>query len=501
MIAKKRIAVLVLPHQLFASHPCISDKDSLVILAEDALFFKDHKYPVNFHKQKIALHRATMKAYEKELSRKGHSTLYVEAEDLQNGAVSYMKLFRKQQFNELQVVDPIDCIVEKRIRKAAKHLGLELKIVDTPSFLMPSEEIGHYFAPLKHYAFTPFYTYQRKRLDLLLTPEGKPLGGHWTYDSENRRKAPKDFFFPKRIKAKRTEHVLEAFQYTEKYFGNNLGDLETFSFATTTKEAKEHLKDFIHHRLELFGLYQDAIVKDEMSLMHSLLSPYLNIGLLTPKDVIEAVVDYVDCHNVPLNSLEGFIRQVIGWREFVRGVYCTAHVQQRKKNFWQHHRKIPSSFYSATTGILPVDNTIARLHQYAYCHHIERLMVLGTFMLLCEFDPTEIYRWFMEMFIDAYDWVMVPNVYGMSQYADGGLMATKPYICSSNYIRKMSNYPSGEWCQIWDALFWRFLNRHKTFFSRQPRLLVLIKQLDKMDPSILKKHLEIANNFLTRLDR
>ena len=191
----------------------------------------------------------------------------------------------------------------------------------------------------------------------------------------------------------------------------------------------------------------------------------LNIGLLTPQQVLDRTFEFSRTHTVPLASLEGFIRQVIGWREFMYCIYHAVGETQRRGNFWDCQRDLPASFYSADTGIPPVDRVIRRVMDLAYCHHIERLMVLGNFMLLCEVRPEQVYQWFMELFIDAYDWVMVPNVYGMSQYADGGLITTKPYISSSNYIRKMSDFSRGPWCAIWDGLFWRFVSRHKEVFA------------------------------------
>jgi deoxyribodipyrimidine photolyase-related protein len=206
----------------------------------------------------------------------------------------------------------------------------------------------------------------------------------------------------------------------------------------------------------------------------------LNIGLITPKQIIEKTIQYSETNNIPLNSLEGFIRQIIGWREFIRGVYEYKGAQERNINFWNYKKKIPASFYDGTTGIEPIDTTIKKILDTGYCHHIERLMILGNFMLLCEFHPNEVYKWFMELFIDAYDWVMVPNVYGMSQFADGGLMASKPYISGSSYVLKMSNYKKGNWCTVWDALFWNFMNKHRSRMKSNPRLAMLISTYDKM---------------------
>jgi deoxyribodipyrimidine photolyase-related protein len=241
------------------------------------------------------------------------------------------------------------------------------------------------------------------------------------------------------------------------------------------------------------------MVRNASILHHSVLTPMLNIGLLDPETIIQKAVDVAGRQDIPLNSLEGFIRQILGWREFIRAVYQRENVTQRTKNYWGFKRKIPASFWTGTTGIVPVDTVIKRVLKSGYAHHIERLMVLGNFMLLCEFDPDEVYRWFMEMFVDSYDWVMVPNVYGMTQFADGGMMTTKPYISGSNYIIKMSDYEKGNWQKIWDGLFWRFMHLHRDFFLRNPRLGMLVKTFDKMTDEKKQLHLNHAERFLASL--
>ncbi len=230
-----------------------------------------------------------------------------------------------------------------------------------------------------------------------------------------------------------------------------------------------------------------------------MLSPLLNIGLITPALVIDRLLEFSGRHDVPLNSVEGFLRQIIGWREFIRLIYLKDGVKQRNSNIWNFDRKMPKSFYDGTTGIVPLDTVVRRVLKTSYCHHIERLMILGNFMFLCGIHPHEVYKWFMEMFIDSYDWVMVPNTYGMSQFSDGGLMATKPYISSSNYILKMSDYKKGEWCSIWDSLYWRFIFNHKKFFSSNPRLSMMSVMLEKMDRHKLHAHISSAEKFLEDL--
>ena len=265
------------------------------------------------------------------------------------------------------------------------------------------------------------------------------------------------------------------------------------------EESLEFFNQFLSERFSEFGVYEDAILKESSTLNHSILSPIMNAGILGPLEVVSKALSYSKNNDIPINSTEGFVRQIIGWREFIRGMYICKGNYSRTKNFWNFSRKIPKTFYDGTTGIEPIDNTIKTIIETGYCHHIERLMVLGNFMLLCEFDPDEVYRWFMEVFIDSYDWVMVPNVYGMTLFADGGTFATKPYIGGSNYIKKMSNYGNGQWCVIWDSLFWRFVLKHKDFFSKNPRINMLTFNLNKMSQDKRDSYVRTAEIFLKNL--
>jgi deoxyribodipyrimidine photolyase-related protein len=343
-----------------------------------------------------------------------------------------------------------------------------------------------------------FYISQRKRLNLLLE-EAKPVGGKWSFDPENRKKIPRDLEVPPLPRSRPSAWVEEAKTFVEKHFPGNPGSCDDFFYPVTHQDAEKWLDAFLNERLFLFGDYQDAMAKDEPFLFHSILSPMLNAGLLTPDHVVKKTLDAAKERSVPLNSLEGFIRQIVGWREFIRAVYRLRGEKERTMNFFEHHRSLPVAFYTGETGLDPVDSVIKRLTRDAYAHHIERLMVLGNIMLLSEIDPDDVYRWFMEMFIDAYDWVMVPNVYGMSQHADGGMITTKPYISSSHYIRKMSDFPDGDWCQVWDGLYWRFIHKHRAFFEKNPRMRVMTRQLDRMGNAGLAKHLKAARRFLERI--
>jgi deoxyribodipyrimidine photolyase-related protein len=289
----------------------------------------------------------------------------------------------------------------------------------------------------------------------------------------------------------------EACAYVAAHFPGNPGQLDLQPrYPTDRTGALAWLDAFLQERFADFGIYEDALVAQESILHHSVLTPMLNVGLLTPDEVIEAAIHHGAQHAIPLNSVEGFVRQVLGWREFIRAVYLLRGREERTRNFWGFTRPIPAAYWTGETGIPPVDIVIRKVLATGYCHHIERLMVLGNWMLLQEFDPDEVYRWFMALFMDAYDWVMVPNVYGMSQFADGGLMSTKPYISGSNYLVKMGDFAKGPWQQTWDGLFWRFMDRQRVFFGGNPRLGMLLQTLDKMDADKRRAHMRAAEEGL-----
>ena len=384
-------------------------------------------------------------------------------------------------------------------KNQAKKLNVSIEIFDNPQFLNTILELDSFFKNKEKKFFqTSFYITQRKKMKILLNEDDKPVGDKWSFDTDNRKKYPKGKIAPKINFPSKDSIYKEAEKYVNKYFDNNYGNInEQITYPCTHSSAKEWLEQFIKFRFKEFGDYEDAVMVDETFLNHSVLSPMLNIGLITPNEVISEVLKHKN--DIPINSLEGFIRQIIGWREFIRGVYQYKGVQQRNSNFFDFKRKMPKSFYDGSTGVFPFDNCIKKVLQNAYSNHIERLMILGNFMLLCEINPNDIYKWFMELYVDAYDWVMVPNIYGMSQFSDGGLMSSKPYISSSNYIKKMSNYKNGPWAVIWDALYWRFIDKQRQKLAKNIRMKFMINLFDKMDDEKKNLHISTANTFLKSL--
>jgi len=491
---------IIFPHQLFKNNKAlIAGRE--VYFIEEFLFFNQYA----FHQQKLILHRASMKAYADKLIKSGFTVSYISSDDSQADIRKLIAALVKKGIQKIHVTDPTDEWLTKRIRHACEKNNLELILYTNPNFINTPQEIDDYFSNKKNYFQTDFYVHQRKQRKMLLTDKGQPLGGKWTFDTDNREKYPKNTPEPHQPFPISNKYVEEAIPYIQEKYpdnpgkaGNPFGDHSHF-YPTTHSEAQQWLHSFLKERFALFGPYEDAMVKGASILHHSVLTSMLNIGLLDPNDIIQSALEAGIQQDIPLNSLEGFIRQVLGWREFIRAVYQRENVTQRTRNYWGFNRKIPSSFWTGTTGIVPVDDVIRKVLKSGYAHHIERLMILGNFMLLCEFDPDEVYRWFMELFIDSYDWVMVPNVYGMTQFADGGLMTTKPYISGSNYIMKMSNYDKGSWQQVWDGLFWRFMHVHRDFFLQNPRLGMLVKTFDKMKEEKKNEHLKIAETFLVSL--
>ena len=496
----RNTTLLIFPNQLFEQHPGLDADPDRVALIEDTLFFGDSQYPVKFHKQKLWLHRATMKRYAERLQQQGWVVDYVEFREDRNTLKSYLATAFQECDGRVVVVELVDDVLNQRLDRNCKSLGIERKTIATPLFLNTRQENAEYRSGKKRWFMGDFYKHQRRRLDVLMQGDN-PVGDQWSFDQENRKKIPKRILpgIPKLQPAHHDAIDLAAHDYVNQNFADHPGSIDQLIYPTSHQAARDWLSEFLHNRFALFGDYEDAIEQNEYWLWHSVLTPMLNIGLLTPAAVLSAALEYGERASVPLNSLEGFVRQLIGWREFMRATYDDLGVAMRTTNHWNHSRSIPASFYDGTTGVLPVDDAIRRVLETGYCHHIERLMILGGFMFLCEFDPDEIYLWFMEMFVDSYDWVMVPNVYAMSQHADGGLITTKPYFSGSAYIRKMSHYPKDDWCRVWDGLYWRWIWCHVEELAKNPRWAMMCAMAKKMDSEKRAGHLRQADDFLARL--
>lgn len=489
--------LILFPHQLYFDLDLVENQFDEIILVEELLYFSQYK----FHKQKLLFHRASMQNYKHDLQLKGQQATYIEASENHADVRQLIPWLKGKRVKRITLFETDDFLLKKRIVRQAAICEIELNWHENQLFINTIEELENYKAKTSKLFQTDFYVHQRKLRNILLDETGGPLGGKWSFDTENRKKYPAKKSPPNNPKFKKNQFHEEAQTYVQQHFAGNLGEINaTIFYPTNPTDARIWLQEFLDFRFAEFGEYEDAIVSHASFLHHSVLTPMLNVGLLKPIEVIQTAIDFAAKNNIPMNSLEGFVRQILGWREFVRYVYHYHSVKQRTTNFWGFERKIPEAFYSGNTGIRPVDDAIKKLQKTAYNHHIERLMVLSNFMLLCGFDPDEVYHWFMEMYIDAYDWVMVPNVYGMAQFSDGGMMVTKPYISGSNYIFKMSDYSKGEpWADIWDALFWRFLSVNRDFFKKNPRLSMLINTFDKWPEEKKISYIEKAEHYLESL--
>ena len=485
---------IIFPNQIFENSKLL-DESSKIFLIEEYLFFNQF----NFHKQKILFHRMTMKSYEKFLKKKKLDVVYIDSTENISDIREFIRNLDKK-IQSIKIYDPVDNWLSRRINDSCEEKNIKIENYNNPLFINNNEDLEIFFRSDKKKFFqTSFYKKQRVKLDIMMIGD-KPEGGKWTYDDQNREKYPKNKIPPEIDYPKKDDNYNEALNYLNNNYKNNYGLIDDENiYPYNFQLAKKWLDDFFITRFYEFGPYEDAVVKEKSILNHSVLSPLLNTGLINPKELIKRTINYHYENKIPINSTEGFIRQIIGWREFIRGVYVCKGTEERNKNFWNFSRKIPSSFYSASTGIDPIDDTINKINKSGYANHIERLMIIGNFMLLCEFDPNEVYRWFMELFIDSYDWVMVPNVYGMSQFGDGGLMSTKPYISGSSYILKMSNYKRGDWCMIWDSLFWNFIDKQREFFLTNPRMRMLVSSFDRMDIEKKEKLINTANIFISNL--
>ncbi len=489
-------AFLIYPHQLFEDITRLKSSD-IVFLIEEPLYFSEFK----FHKQKLVLHRASMQRYKHYLEQNQIQVIYLEFHQLAQ-TESIAKILQESQIQSVDIYNVVDDWLKTRLSKALSLASIQLNIHNSPMFLTSENEFREFFearSGARKYWMNDFYIWQRKRLNILIDKDNKPIGGKWSYDTENRKKLPKDIFIPKTFETKDNKYIREAREYVEQYFPDNFGKTDQFWCPIDFQGAKAHLREFLNTRLELFGPYEDAITTKSDSVFHSTISPLLNNGLLTPEYVMQATLEFISNNQVSMSSAEGFIRQIIGWREYIRALYVLEGKKIRNSNYFCSNRSMPKAMWTPETGIEPIDYHIKVLAQYAYTHHIPRLMLFGNYLNLCQIKPNAVYEWFMEMYIDAYDWVMVPNVYSMTLYADGGLLTTKPYIASSNYILKMSDFKKGEWSPILDALFWNFVGQNFDKLQKEGRLGFIGVQYNKMPETKKQSYAKLAQDYLDSL--
>jgi deoxyribodipyrimidine photolyase-related protein len=485
-------AQIVFPHQLYVEH-LEADLDTVMVLVEPDLFFR--QFP--FHTHKLVLHRSTMKAFELRLRDAGFATVYVETSARTSSDDQLAEVLRANRVTEVTVHDVVDDWLDRDLRRTCRSVCAALTVAETPGFLTTRDEIAEAFDGVKQPRMQHFYERQRRRLDLLMDGTS-PVGGRWSFDTENRKRLPRDVTVPDAPSSTRSTHVREAIAWVRQEFPDNPGDLASYAWPTTHRQAERWLDRFLEERFASFGPYEDAIAADEPWLFHSVLSPMLNIGLLDPREVVRRAVDFAVERDVDLPSVEGFVRQVVGWREYMRAAYVVHGRAMRTRNLLGLTRELGEGWWDGSTGLEPVDTVVGRVLRHGWAHHIERLMVLGNAMLLLRMDPDEVYEWFMTMFVDAYDWVMVPNVYAMSQFAAGELVATKPYVSGSNYLRKMSDFGPGEWTEAWDALYWQFVTDHRAGFESNPRSSFAVRTYERMSDARKEELAGVAARWLGR---
>ena len=483
---------LILGNQLFPIQLQNIEEDETVFMCEDYGLCTYEKH----HKSKIALFFNAMRSFRDSLEAANIDCIYYDFNNKFED--SYIKKLSSEikdnNFSCIRFFEIEDKPFENEIMQMISDLDIKCEVLNTPMFLDSRESFKDFVGDKKFLLQANYYKKARKEMDILIENQ-KPVGGKWSFDDENRKKLPKGYIIPKLPVIKERGDSDEISNFINTEFNDHPGNINNI-FPYTTEQALDWLETFFEERFKDFGPYEDAIFMGEHFQLHSALSSSMNLGIITPQQIITKARDYAEANDIPLNSLEGFVRQIIGWREFIRGIYQNFSEKMIDANYWNHNRKLSEAWYTGDTGIAPLDDAIKGALEFGYTHHINRLMVLASIMNMSRIHPSEIYKWFMEMFVDSSEWVMVPNVFGMGTFADGGIFATKPYISGSSYILRMSNFKKGDWCEIVDGLYWKFIEDNKEFFAKNPRLSLMIRALDKLDEERKLRIFKAAETFI-----
>lgn len=507
-----RNLILVLGDQLTFSSPALEAADK----ANDRIVMAEASTEATYipqHKQRLVLFFSAMRHFREALKSDGFQVDYSTLEDDRNTGTIAGELDRRIKTYKPEAVrclHPGDYRVKSSIEEACSKAGTRLDIVEDTHFLSTLGEFRRHQQGRSLLIMEYFYREMRKKTGLLMN-DGEPVGGAWNFDEKNRqsfgKSGPPDIRAPRSF---RTDAITSGvIKLVEKHFSSAPGSLEAFDYPVTEKQARQALGDFITHRLENFGRYQDAMASGRPYLFHSRLSPALNLHMLDPRQCIEAAMAAYDDGKAPLNSVEGFVRQILGWREYVRGIYWTRMPGYAELNALDADLPMPAFMWTAETEMACIRASVEQLIGHAYAHHIQRLMVLGLFAQLLGVNPYDVHRWHMSMYIDAIDWVSLPNVLGMSQYGDGGIVATKPYVASGNYINKMSDYcascrfnpakASGDDACPFTTLYWDFLSRNRNKLKGNRRMGFQFKNLDRKDDGERRDIRKRADTLKTRL--
>lgn len=484
--------LVVLGDQLLADHPSAAE----TVLIERRELATRHRY----HQARVVHCLASMRHHARMLREAGRRVAYVPLDERPDEpfAAVLAGLLRRGGHRQLLAYEPADGFMRAVISEAAAHAQADLTWLPTPTFdVTPAQWAAYRAAHPRRLHLHDFWIWQRRRHGLLLDAGGGPLGGAWSLDHDNREPLPRGWRAPVAPPPLHDDPApAEVVSLVRRFCGDHPGDAAAAWLPVSRRDWLARLDHFCVHLLGGFGPWQDAFGHAHPTLHHSVLTPALNHGLLLPREVAQRVlVEHVQA-GLPLNSVEGFLRQLLGWREFVAGVHRDHAAEQAAGNAWGHHRRLGPAWASAATGIPPWDDALRKAETTGYCHHIERLMVLGNAFFLCGIAPDEVHRWFMEHFVDAAEWVMGPNVYGMSQQSDGGLMTTKPYVCGSAYLRRQGRLPAGPWCDVVDGLYWRFIARNRERLARNHRMRQAVAGYDRLDPRRRARIVGAAEAFL-----
>lgn len=490
-----------------ASLKDIDPKTDVVLMAE---VMEEASY-VPHHKQKLVFLFAAMRAFAKELRGEGITVDYIALDDAENTGSLGGELKRavsRHKPSRVTLTEPGEWRVREMFDDWREELDCDVVIREDDRFVCSHADFERWAHGRKALRMEFFYREMRRATGLLMDGD-KPEGGQWNFDVENRKKLPKGQKIPKRMRFAPDARTREVMALVEKRFPKNFGTLDEFGWAVTRKDALKALKEFITCALENFGDYQDAMKSGGPFLFHGLVSPYINAGLLTPLEVCEAAENAYRAGKAPLNAVEGFIRQIIGWREYVRGIYWLKMPDYRETNHLGATRKLPDLYWTAETDMNCLANCVGDTRDHAYAHHIQRLMVLGNFALLAGISPREVQDWYLLVYADAYEWVELPNVHGMVLFADGGLLGSKPYAASGAYIDRMSDYCSdcaydvkekaGEKACPFNYLYWDFLIRNEKKLSGNNRLAMPYRNLARFEKARVEEIRKDAERFLDQL--
>jgi len=499
--------VLVLGDQLTETLSALAQADKArdtVVMAEVA----DEAAYVRHHPKKIALIFAAMRKFAHALEQDGWTVAYTQLDDTDNAGSIVGELLRRAAqtgASEVLATEP----GEWRLIDKLKYAPLKVHLLPDDRFLATHAEFEAWAEGRKALRMEYFYREMRRKTGLLMEGD-QPAGGKWNFDHDNRRAAPEDVTVDGPLRFDPDATTREVLELVQARFGDNFGALEPFWFATTRAEALQALDHFIANALPRFGDYQDAMLNENEFLYHAILSPYLNIGLLNVTEICEAAADAYASGHAPINAAEGFIRQIIGWREYVRGIYFLEGPDYSARNILGHDRDLPWFYWGGETQMNCVAKAVGQTRTQAYAHHIQRLMVTGNFALLAGIDPAQVHEWYLAVYADAFEWVEAPNTIGMSQFADGGVIASKPYVASGAYINRMSDHckschysvsaKTGDTACPFNLLYWHFLDRHRDRFSNNPRMGNMYRTWDRMDADKRKTVLAEGDALLARLD-